>query len=174
MLLALAACRSQPVVEEAPRSGDVGVSIVPPPAGAAAMPLRSDQAFVFPNLVEPAAMPEYPPDLLKLRLEPVVVCVEIDIDETGKVFAARPRVDGACPAASGEPGGEFAAAANDAVLRWVYDPALVCSTPDGKPAEDACAVEGAVETPTKIRLSYAFRFSQRDGKPSVERLSGGG
>lgn len=167
LLLALVACRSTPM--EKPVIGDVGVSMIPPSVNGKSMPLQASQAFVYPNLVAPVAMPEYPPGLLALRLEPVVVCIEVDIDEVGKVAMVRPRVDDACPATAGD-AREFAAMVDAAVRQWNYDAALVCTTPDGQPAEDACAVEGAIEKPTKVRLSYAFRFTQQDGKPSVERL----
>ena len=44
----------------------------------------------------------------------------------------------------------------------------------GHPFDDALrlepAAEGMVETPTAVRLSYAFRFSQTAGRPEVERM----
>jgi len=169
--LAFAGCRSTPAVE-APAVGSVDVALVTPPAGATRMQLDSSEAFVFPNLVEPVAMPAYPPDLLPLRLDPLELCVEVTISAEGLVSAATRRIDDACPGAAGAHEERFAAALLDAVGQWTYDPALVCRTPDGRPSKDACAEPDAVETPTALRLSYAFHFSQRDGQPSVE-LRGG-
>ena len=170
-ILAFAGCRSAPVAE-APAVGSVGVALVTPPAGATRMQLDSSQAFVFPNLVEPVAMPAYPQDLLPLRLDPLELCVEVTISAEGAVSAAKRRVDEACPGVAGTHEEHFTAALLDAVGQWTYDPALVCRTPDGRPSKDACAEPDAVETPTALRLSYAFSFSQRDGQPSVE-LRGG-
>ena len=171
IVVVLAGCRSAPVAE-APAVGSVDVSLVTPPAGASRLQLDSSEAFVFPNLIEPVAMPAYPPDLLPLRLAPVELCVEVTISADGLVSAARRRVDEACPDGSGTHDARFDAALLDAVGQWTYDPALVCRTPDRRPSKDACAEPDAVETPTALRLSYAFRFSQQDGRPSVE-LRGG-
>ncbi len=168
---ALVGCRSAPVAESPP-AGSVDVALVTPPAGASRLHLDASEAFVFPNLVEPVAMPVYPPDLLALRLDPLELCVDVTISAEGLVSAARQRIDEACPGAGVPHEERFAAALLDAVGQWTYDPALVCRTPDGRPSEDACAEPDAVETPTALRLSYAFRFSQQDGRPAVE-LRGG-
>lgn len=169
--LVLSGCRSAPVVGT-PAVGSVDVSLVTPPAGATRMQLDSSEAFVFPNLVEPVAMPAYPADLLPLRLDPLELCVEVTISAEGLVSEAKRRIDEACPGAAGAHEERFTAALLEAVAQWIYDPALVCRTPDGRPSKDACAEPDAVETPTALRLSYAFGFSQRDGQPSVE-LRGG-
>ena len=169
--VALVGCRSAPVAESPP-VGSVNVALVTPPAGASRLRLDASEAFVFPNLVEPVAMPAYPPDLLPLRLDPLELCVDVTISAEGLVSAVKRRIDDACPGAGAPHEEPFAAALLDAVGRWTYDPALVCRTPDGRPSKDACAEPDAVETPTALRLSYAFRFSQQDGRPSVELRSG--
>lgn len=167
----LAGCRALVVEQAPPNVGDVSAALVPPPAGATHLELASSQRFVYPDLDGPVAMPVYPPGLLPLRLSPVQVCVEVDIDEAGAVFAARARQDGACPlpddGAAHLP--VFSEAALAAVRRWRYAPAYVCQAPDGFDGEDPCLADGMVEHPTRLRLSYAFRFSQHDGAPSVER-----
>ena len=164
---ALVGCRSAPVAESPP-VGSVNVALVTPPAGASRLRLDASEAFVFPNLVEPVAMPAYPPDLLALRLDPLELCVDVPISAEGLASAAKRRIDDACPRAGVPHEERFAAALLDAVGQWTYDPALVCRTPDGRASEVACAEPDAVETPTALRLSYAFRFSQQDGRPSVE------
>ena len=167
LLAALAACRSMPVDEASPL-GSVDVALVVPPPGATRMQLDPGQRFIYPDLVEPVAMPEYPGELLVLRLEPLELCVEVVIAETGAVSQARRRIDAECPGEAGPHEARFAQLLQDAVLQWTYEPALVCSTPDGRASEDACAEPDAVETPVALRLSYAFGFSQDQGRPSVE------
>lgn len=170
-LLLLSACASHaPSTEPMPetvRSGDVGMEIVPPPPGASRMQLPPSQRFVFPNLAGSAAMPVYPQALLAARLEPEDVCVEADIDADGAVVAARSRTDAGC--APGPVRQEFVQATIDAVRKWRFDPALLCVAPDAT-SDDPCLHPQVVERPTAVRLSYAFRFSQRDGAPTVERV----
>lgn len=170
-VLMLPACRHAPVAET-PAVGSVGVSLVTPPAGATRMQLDASQAFVFPNLVDPVAMPAYPQDLLPLRLAPVELCVDVTISGEGLVSEATRRVDDDCPDPADAHAARFADAVLEAVRAWTYDPALVCRTPDGRPSADACAEADAVETPTALRLSYAFVFTQEDGRPSVRLREG--
>jgi hypothetical protein len=143
------------------------MEIVPPPSGASRMQLPQSQRFVFPDLEEPVPLPIYPPQLLAARLAPVLVCVEVDIGADGSVGAARPRLDTGCvdkPVRQ-----EFVGAAVAAVSQWTYAPALLCKAPDAS-LEDPCVHPQVVETPTPVRLSYAFRFTQMDGEPQVERV----
>ena len=167
LLAALPGCRSVPV-DDAPPLGSVDVALVVPPPGATRMQLDASQRFVYPNLVEPVAMPAYPEELLPLRLAPLELCVEVVITGDGSVGDARRRIDAECPGEAGPHEARFAQLLREAVMQWTYDPALVCSTPDGRPSEDACAEPDAVETPVALRLSYAFGFSQEAGRPTVE------
>ncbi len=131
------------------------------------MQLPQTQRFLFPNLEDPVAMPVYPASLLQARLAPVLVCVETDIGADGRVMAARPRVDEDC--ASGPVRQEFVTAVTEAVLQWTFAPALLCKAPDTS-VDDPCLHPQMTESPTSVRLSYAFEFSQRDGKPTVEQV----
>lgn len=167
LALVLAGCRSMPAQPPSP-VGQVDVALVPPPAGATRLQLASSQAFVFPNLVDPVVLPDYPAELLPLRLDPLVLCMDVVISEAGRVSSASRRIDAACPDEAGPHGPRFAEALQQALSQWSYDPALVCRTPDGRASEDACAEPDALETPTALRLSYAFHFSQENGRPSVE------
>jgi len=161
-------CRSVPEAGPAPR-GSVDMALVPPAAGTTRLQLASSQRFVYPNLLEPAAMPDYPQELLPLRLDPMVLCVEVVISEAGGVSGVARRIDGACPDEAGPHEPRFTQVLQEALSRWTYDPALVCHTPDGRPSGNACAEPDAKEVPTALRLSYAFYFSQEDGRPSVQR-----
>lgn len=173
--IAISGCRAvAPVQAPEPipapaRSGQVGVEIVQPSPGTSRMKLPASQRFVFPNLIGPVPMPEYPQTLLAARLEPAVVCVEADIGADGRVLAARARVDPGCaPEVVGQ---EFVHASTAAVRQWTFDPALLCVAPDAT-SDDPCLHPQVVERTTPVRLSYAFRFSQRDGSPLVEQVVG--
>ncbi|WP_407354476.1 hypothetical protein [Luteimonas sp. R10] len=148
----------------------MGVSLLLPPPGATHLELAATQRFVYPNLIDPVALPEYPPRLLPSRLPPVTVCVEVDIGEDGGVFAVRQRVDDACPRDASPQYAEFSASAIRAVQGWSYEPAYLCQAPAGFTGDDPCLADGMVERTTPLRLSYAFRFSQRDGEALVERV----
>ena len=170
LLALLAACATQSVPSPPP-VGNVELAVVPPPPGASRLQLDPGQGFVFPLLLE-STMPAYPPDLLALRLAPVRLCVDVDIDAQGNVGKVALR-DGAGCASATPHAARFAEALEQAVTGWRYDPALVCRTPDGRAAEDACTEPDAIDTPVALRLSYAFVFSQQDGRPRVELASGG-
>jgi hypothetical protein len=151
------------------RSGQVAVEVVQPSPGTSRMKLPASQRFVFPNLIGPVPMPEYPRTLLAARLEPAVVCVEADIGADGRVLAARARADAGCAAEPVKE--EFVRASTAAVRQWTFDPALLCVAPDAT-SDDPCLHLQVVERTTPVRLSYAFRFSQRDGSPLVEQVRG--
>ncbi|WP_298573856.1 hypothetical protein [uncultured Luteimonas sp.] len=165
----VAGCRSTPVEPPEPVAS-VDVAVVPPPPGASRMQLDPSQAFVFPLLLQ-SEMPAYPPDLLAQRLPPLTLCVDVDIGADGVVTGVGHRQDEDCPGA-GPHAPRFADALETSVRRWRFDPALVCRTPDGRAAEDACAEPDSIDTPVALRLSYAFVFSQEDGLPQVELASG--
>ena len=167
--MSIAGCRTvePPPAPEYVRTGEVGMEIVPPPPGAAHMQLPQSQRFVFPNLEAPVVMPVYPASLLRARLAPVLLCVEADIGADGRVMAARSRVDAGC--ANGPVRQEFVSAVTEAVLQWIFAPALLCKAPDTR-FDDPCLHPQMTESPTSVRLSYAFRFSQNAGKPTVEQV----
>lgn len=169
-LAALGGCGSLPEPSRPPVA-NVDVALVPPPAGAARLQLAASQAFVYPQRLV-ATMPTYPDELLALRLPPQILCVDVDIDAEGAVARVAAQPGGGCGQADEAHRPHFAAALEEAVRAWSFDPALVCRTPDGRDSEDACAEPDALESPVALRLSYAFEFSQQDGTPRVELASG--
>ena len=171
LLALLSGCASSPppVIAEPPAQGAVGATLIAPAADTRRMDAQRHQRFIHPNL-DSAAMPVYPEDRLALRLEPVVVCVDAVIDAEGLVPAAVPRVDADCAPPAGVETAAFVASALDTVRSWTYAPALLCVAPEDFDGDDPCLAEGVIETPTAVRLSYAFRFSQSAGTPQVERL----
>ena len=171
----LAGCATTPPIEpvgqaaSAPQ-GAVGASLIAPPADARRMAADPSRRFIHPNLDADAALPVYPAAQLAHRWRPVVVCVDVAIDAAGMVAAAAARTDGDCAAPEDLPIAPFAEAALTAVRSWTYAPALLCVAPVGAAGGDPCQSPDVVETPTAVRLSYAFRFSQHDGTPEVERV----
>lgn len=135
------------------------------------MDIARNRRFIHPNL-ETSTLPAYPPGMLALRLAPLMICVDAVIDATGAVSAAAVRTDGVCALPVGIETTAFEASALQTVRSWSYGPALLCVAPDDFDGDDACQADDVVETPTAVRLSYAFRFSQQAGTPQVERLGG--
>ena len=173
-LVLLAACTSAPMVTEptpvpAPTSA-VGATLLAPAAETRRMVLAPNRRFLHPNLESEGALPVYPENVLARRLPPVTVRVDVVIDAVGQVTAVAQRQDGDCAAAASDDTATFLDAVRIAVAGWRYAPALLCEAPAGYAGDDACAAEGMVETPTAVRLSYAFRFSQTAGRPEVERM----
>lgn len=166
--LMLVGCRTLPIEAPVANTGSVDVALLMPPPGAARLELEASQGFAFPTLLEPVAMPDYPAELLMLRLPPLQLCAELDIGEDGRVFDARRRTDDTCSDDPGEPAQRLAALILDAVTQWHFRPATICTMPDAELVSDPCADERAVRRPTALRLSYLFYFSQHDGVPSVE------
>lgn len=168
----LAGCASAPPVApvQPPPQGAVGASLMEPAADTRRMEMQRNRRFIHPNLDMPAAMPVYPADQLALRLAPVVVCIDAAIDATGAVSAAAPRTDADCVPSADIEIPAFIDAALAAVRQWTYAPALLCVAPETFDGTDACQADGVIETPTAVRLSYAFRFSQQAGTPEVERV----
>jgi len=155
---------------EPPPQGAVGASLIEPAADTRRMERLRHRRFIHPNLDTPAVMPVYPPEQLALRLTPVVVCIDAAIDAGGAVSAVAPRADGDCVPPVDVDIAMFIDAALAAVRAWTYAPALLCEAPEDFDGDDACQADGALETPTAVRLSYAFRFSQHAGTPEVERI----
>lgn len=171
LVASVAGCASSPPVamSEAPAQGAVGAALIAPAADTRRMDAVRHQRFIHPN-PDSATLPVYPEDRLPLRLDPVVVCVDAVIDVEGLVSAAVPRSDDACAPPAGIDTAAFVASALAAVRNWTYAPALLCVAPEDFVGDDPCMAEHVVETPTAVRLSYAFRFSQSAGTPQVERV----
>lgn len=133
------------------------------------MALARHERFVYPTLEAPVAMPPYPAALLPERLAPVDVCVDVVVGADGDVGAVTEREDADCARAPDGLHAAFVEPTHDAIRAWRYMPALRCTAPLEYAGDDSCSADGVVETAVPVRLSYAIRFSQRDGTPQVER-----
>jgi hypothetical protein len=96
-------------------------------------------------------------------------CLEIEIDESGRVYASRPLYAMPdCPQAPDGVSGLLARAAQNAVAGWRFRPALLCEFPAGTDAASkGSACEGAAVHPLAIKLAFVFTFDQQQGVAST-------
>lgn len=164
-VMGLSACVSAPAPAPIGRVGhtDITASIA---SADQRLTLASNESFLMPLEDLGNAVPIYPADLLADALPPRTVCLQVDIDESGKVSAATPADDvDPCPTGT-EPA--FVEAARSAVLTWRFDPALRCVFPDAATRELAIAsCAGGEEHPQAIRIAYRFVFESLDGRGVV-------
>lgn len=136
------------------------------PVAANRLVLKDNESFLPPLEAEGNKSPVYPAELLSARLPLRVVCLQIGIDESGRVTSAsQAPTSAACPSDAEPP---FFAASAAAVKSWGFDPALRCAFPDVATKEMAVAnCSGGQEIPQAVSIVYRFRFDQIDGNPSV-------
>lgn len=174
MLLAGCASTGESLVEDASRAGNVGITdITQGVAPAARMVLAENESFLMPLDDRDNAVPVYPASLLARQLPPQVVCLRVSIDDDGGVMSSAPIVKGAAAEGADCPGVDathaaFFEAAQAAVARWRFDPALRCVFPDAKTkANVEASCSGGQEVRTAVSLAYRFVFEQHDGRGSV-------
>lgn len=166
-LLAACGAPTRPDLED-PRAGRVGVTELD-----AAVPaemrlvLAENESFQPPLPDFDNALPDYPADLLALRLPPRSVCLRLSIDESGAVTEAEP-IDQSPDCTVGmDIESAFHAAAAQAAMSWRFEPAFRCIFPDGTPPDSACGFDGTLEVPQSVSLMYRFVFEQIDGQGRV-------
>ncbi len=168
-LLAACASTSPTGMEDASRSGNVGVTDITRFAPAdARIVLAENESFLVAIDDDANAPPTYPDALLSRRLPPRTVCMSVGIGEDGGVMSSAPiSQPPECPGGDAvEP--EFFAAAAQAIKAWRYDPALRCVFPNQKAKADANAnCSGGQEIPQAVSLAYRFVFEQKDGRGTV-------
>jgi hypothetical protein len=130
--------------------------------------MRGDQMFLAPEFVSEPALPAYPAHLLRAGLPEQVICVEVDIDTGGEVFATRELTDTAgCPTVDAQPDGAFYDVAVTAAVSWQFLAAAVCTFPANIEANDRCEGEGVTMEPVEVRLAFAFSFRSDPGGGGV-------
>lgn len=148
--------------------GDVDGGLIIPLGGQVEMP--EDEQFLFPTPVFENPLPDYPPASVAAALPEQVVCLQILIDEGGAVaWSGLDRSSPDCPDADHPPLPQFVAAARDAVARWQFLAAAICTYPAGQAKNDDCTGPGVTVREVPVKLSYRFRFRLVDGKPRVTR-----
>lgn len=164
----LAACApTRPALEDA-RAGRVGVAEVDTAVPAEMrLVLADNESFQLPLPDADNVLPEYPPDLLALRLPPRSVCLRLSINENGAVTDTAPIDQGPDCAVGMDIESAFYAAAAQAAMSWRFDPAFRCIFPEGMEPHTACGFDGTLEVPQAVSLVYRFVFEQIDGQGRV-------
>jgi len=129
---------------------------------AASATVKYVQALGYPE----NAMPDYPRDLLALRLPETRVRARVIVDADGHV-AEVVALDGA---GAGAEHARFFDAIRKACLGWRYSPLLrldLSTGPFTVREEQATVTYEGRPTALPFHLDYAFRFTQRDGVPEV-------
>jgi hypothetical protein len=141
---------------------------IPPGAQGYELP-RNEKIVLGESIAQPA--PVYPAAWVSRKMGEQIVCLEIEIDAHGLVYASRPlyAMPG-CPASAKAVAPAFEVAARDAVMQWRFHPAVVCTFQMGVDAYakgNDCDAEGAKVTPIAIKLAFAFTFTQTHGVVAV-------
>lgn len=144
------------------RSTRVGAEMILPPL-APQMKLQQREQFFMARHLNPELLPDYPAALLADGPAQAVVCVEIVVDEGGEVawqapLHAAPR----CPPGPVAALAPFEQAALDAVARWQFIAAAVCTYPEGVERNDDCRGEGVVEKAVPLRMAFVFEFDRSE------------
>lgn len=163
----LAACAGAPAPPpEDSASGRVSGELLLDPATPVAGP-AVDEVHETPVQLAGNAPPEYPQDLVRLRLPPRSVAVRIFVDRAGKVARVDPLPAAESPQAGDEP---FVAAVRAALQRWRFEPFRVIQwgpgpDHDGDGESDGEVVIGDETRP--FRFDMRFRFEVVDGVARV-------
>lgn len=129
--------------------------------------LNKNQEFFLGDRIGDAILPEYPVSELSKRLPEQILCIEIDIDEDGHVFASRPLYNASgCSGQNVHPAEAFYTAAENAVSKWTFMPARICTFPATATENDHCVGVGVKVEYVPIRLGFEFSFTQ-DVRPRV-------
>ncbi|MCD7097594.1 energy transducer TonB [Stenotrophomonas sp. MMGLT7] len=130
--------------------------------------LQPRQLFRMPLPLQ-APEPVLPPQAGRQTLPPTVVCVSVAIADDGTVMHATPLAEREeCGAVADPASAVLVQAALDAVARWRFRPAAMCSYADAAVPDDPgdCADAQQVQ-PVAVTLQYAFTFEVRQGKATV-------
>lgn len=175
-LLALAACRSASVPPPAPPPppprddpdrGAVFAKLVPDP-NAPSINLGPDEEYISPQIMPGNPLPEYPPDLVPLRLPPHTIVVRFIANERSRVEQIIPSPlggttdDAYCP--------RFEESVHAALANWRVYPARIRklrpgpdSDGDGKPDYRIMIAQKTL----KSFFDISFVFEVVDGKGVV-------
>ena len=133
--------------------------------------LKSSELFIMPVELE-TPQPEFPPDFPARQTIELTVCAEVWLSDEGGVERVVPLRDATGCGAEGS--GAFQAlferTVTDALMRWEFSPARICTLPPGadeRRERGDCTGPDVTLRPVPVRLAYAFSFSVREGKRLV-------
>lgn len=139
------------------------------PPGASVMEIPEDEVFLMASPVS-QPMPRYPEGVS--RSGDVSTCIEMVVDESGAIRSATPLYGlPGCPAGPTSIDHRFINSSIEAVKRWQFLAAALCTFPPGTPVNDDCAGNGVVISPVAIKLAYVF-FFHSSGRVSVRGRDG--
>ena len=134
--------------------------------------LKNNQAFYLGERIGEAVLPVYPASELGKHLPEQNLCVEIVIDDDGRVLSSRPLFDpDGCSSQTMHPPEAFYEATEVAVKQWAFMPARICTFPLSVAKNDGCEGAGKVEY-VPIRLAFAFTFTEEHGPRVTSRVVG--
>lgn len=138
------------------------------PPGGDRVELESRELFVMPIAL---ASPEPVFPETAVGAVDVEVCAEIWLSADGDVTRVVPfDTTPGCVQAADPAARDYAQAAGDALRRWEFTPAMICTFPPEllarRDAGDCTGPDVAVRR-VPVRLNYAFTFSSRDGRRRV-------
>ena len=143
---------------------EVGMRMILPP-GAQRMDVPKDKILLMASPFS-QPMPEFPAGVS--RGTEVSACVEIVVDEWGAIGSTTPIYAlPECPLRQTEMDPRIVASVIEAVKRWQFLAAAICTFPPGAPKTDDCSGNGVMMTPVAIKLSYVFSF-QSSGRVTAQ------
>lgn len=157
-LLGLASCAQQP---QRPLAPPPGTEVRYEAVADKSLPvyqMHASQVAYGAKIAPGNPVPIYPPSMLRADAPPVSVQALLIVGTDGRVSEVRMAADQADGAMAA-----YAAAVAGTVLQWRFEPLLIsewATRPDGSEYRT-----GAVAKP--FSQTYVFRFSIKDGKPSV-------
>lgn len=135
------------------------------PAGAATHEVDERQHFLMAASIR-SPMPQFP-DRVRVPDGVYEVCVRFVVTEMGEVEQVEFPDDAPECAVSHVDPAPFQHAVADALSRWSFTGAAICTFPEGVEVDERCEAEGVDVRAVPIRLMYVFSFSQADGRKSV-------
>lgn len=153
-LALLAGCASR-------QGGRVERELVLPP-GVARYALETHQRFLMAVPIEdpsPAFPAAAPPDA-----ERGAVCAEFVVDAGGAVGEVAIEPHDGCEEATPASVAAYGPAVADALTRWRYFAAAVCTFPATVAPDDECRAAGVRIEPVAVRLRYRFVFEPATGR----------
>ena len=175
LAIAVAACATQPKIAPAAAQLSSAVSATEVAAeDSARLRLAADQVFLPGELVDKDIAPQYPRELLALRLPEQVVCVRFVVGTDGAVSGVAPvfQLPG-CPAGEAQMRSEFLAATVEAVSRWEFFSFQVCTLVANQGSPRKCGGTSGTVQPIAVTLMYRFAFAWGEGRGTVRQGESG-
>lgn len=147
--------------------GSVTAKLLADPS-APSVQLPPGETYVEPQIMRGNPMPEYPADLIPLKLPPHVVVLRITSNEESRIDDIRPSLLGG--STEDQYSTRFQQATEQAVAQWKVFPAEIRKMKDGPDLDGDGKPDYKIVTGRKILKAFfdiAFRFEMVDGKPVV-------